>query len=126
MAAICSYSTIAGAQVSLPGALDSSACPNARSIAVTRVDSMPPARTALPRADVVVLAFIQAAEVRFSAQPRISVRVCGDLDSARIVARRNLPDPIVVGETYRDVLIAVELLGHLKVADSSAARRPPP
>ena len=52
--------------------------------------------------------------MRFASQPRIRVRLCGGvLDSVRIVERRNLPDPVQPGVTYRDVYIAVEILGHL-------------
>jgi hypothetical protein len=52
--------------------------------------------------------------VRFASQPQISVRLCGALtDSVRIIERRNLPDPVQPGVTYRDVYIAVEILGHL-------------
>ena len=34
-------------------------------------------------------------------------------DSVHVVERRNLPDPVQPGSTYRDVFIAVEILGHL-------------
>jgi hypothetical protein len=64
-------------------------------------------------ADVVLLASVSAREVRFQSQPRISVRLCGGLDSVRVVERRNLPERIVPGVTYRDVYVAVEILGHV-------------
>jgi hypothetical protein len=64
-------------------------------------------------ADVVLLASVSAREVRFQSQPRISVRLCGGLDSVRVVERRNLPQRIVPGVTYRDVYVAVEILGHV-------------
>lgn len=99
---------------------------------------------------VILRAAASAREVRFAAQPRISVRLCGGtMDSVRVLERRNLPDPVQPGVTYRDVFIAVEILGHLnaqclaaritgtdrrpadcaflQVRDSAAgARRPPP
>jgi hypothetical protein len=64
-------------------------------------------------ADVVLMASVSAREVRFQSQPRISVRLCGGLDSVRVVERRNLPERIVPGVTYRDVYVAVEILGHV-------------
>jgi hypothetical protein len=103
----------------------SAACRGAHYVTATRVDSVAQPRTAARRPDIRLIAVLQADEVRFSAQPHIAVRVCGDLDSARIIARRNLPDRVVVGETYRDVYIAVELLGRVKTIDSTSARRTP-
>jgi hypothetical protein len=101
---------------------------------------------------IILRASASAREVRFASQPRIQVRLCGGvLDSVRVLERRNLPDPVQPGVTYRDVYIAVEILGHLnaeclagritgqsstsqrgacagiQVRDTSgAARRPPP
>jgi hypothetical protein len=123
--AVCALSLPAAAQDSTRVA-GSDACPNARYVTATRVDSSAPATPDSRRPDIVILASVTADEVRFSAQPRIRVRVCGDLDSARIVARRNLPDPVIVGETYRNVYIAVELLGHLAVTDSTRSLQLPP
>jgi len=63
---------------------------------------------------IVLLATARAREVRFAKQPRILVRLCGAVtDSVRVVERRNLPDPVQPGATYRDVYIAVEIMGHL-------------
>jgi hypothetical protein len=63
---------------------------------------------------IVLRASASAREVRFAAQPRIQVRLCGGvLDSVRVLERRNLPDPVQTGVTYRDVFVAVEILGHL-------------
>jgi hypothetical protein len=63
---------------------------------------------------IILRASASAREVRFAAQPRIRVRLCGAvLDSVRILERRNLPDPVQPGVTYRDVFVAVEILGHL-------------
>jgi hypothetical protein len=64
-------------------------------------------------ADVILLASVSAREVRFQSQPQISVRLCGGFDSVRVVERRNLPRRVVPGVTYRDVYIAVEILGHI-------------
>ena len=69
-----------------------------------------PTRTAA----IILRASASAREVRFASQPRIQVRLCGGvLDSVRVLERRNLPDPVQPGATYRDVFIAVEILGHL-------------
>jgi hypothetical protein len=65
-------------------------------------------------AAIVLYAAASAREVRFASQPQIRVRLCGAItDSVRIIERRNLPDPVQPGVTYRDVYIAVEILGHL-------------
>lgn len=71
---------------------------------------------------IILRASASAREVRFASQPRISVRLCGGvLDSVRVLERRNLPDPVQPGVTYRDVYIAVEILGHLN-AECLASR----
>lgn len=62
---------------------------------------------------IVLLASVSARELRFQSQPRVSVRLCGGFDSVRVVERRNLPERVVPGVTYRDVYVAVEILGHL-------------
>lgn len=63
---------------------------------------------------VVLFASASAREVRFATQPRILVRLCGAVtDSVHVVERRNLPDPVQPGVTYKDVYIAVEIMGHL-------------
>jgi hypothetical protein len=64
--------------------------------------------------DIILRASVSAREVRFATQPQISIRLCGGtLDSVRVVERRNLPTPVVAGTTYRDVYVAIEILGHL-------------
>lgn len=65
--------------------------------------------------DVLLFASFSARTVQFRTQPRVRVRFCWGTggDSLRVVERRNLPSPVVVGVTYRDVYVAVELLGHL-------------
>lgn len=65
------------------------------------------------RAAVVVFAAASAREVTFAKAPEIRVRLCGGLDSLRVVERRNLPNPVVVGRTYRDVYVAVEIFGRI-------------
>ena len=62
-----------------------------------------------------ILAQVSADEVRFASSPTICVRLRGDarLDSVHVVARRNLTSPVVAGTTYRNVFVAVEILGHL-------------
>ena len=69
-----------------------------------------------------LFAAVQAAEVRFDKQPTICVTLRGDvrLDSVRVVGRRNLSSPVVRGTTYRDVYVAVEILGHLNAECISA------
>jgi hypothetical protein len=69
------------------------------------------ARTGAP--DIILLAQVQADEVRFASQPRVRVRLCWGGDTLRVVQRENLPSPVVAGTTYRNVYVAVELLGRL-------------
>lgn len=65
---------------------------------------------------IMLLASASAQEVRFARQPRIRVRLCGAVDSVRVLERRNLPQPVVAGRTYRDVYVAVEILGRINAA----------
>src|SRR5687768_2870662 len=69
------------------------------------------ARTGAP--DIILLASIQADEVRFATQPQVRVRFCWAGDTLTVVRRDNLPRPVVAGTTYRNVFVAVELLGRL-------------
>lgn len=69
------------------------------------------ARTGAP--DILLLAQVQANEVRFASQPRVRVRLCWGGDTLRVVQRENIPSPIVAGTTYRNVYVAVELLARL-------------
>jgi hypothetical protein len=64
-------------------------------------------------ADVLLLVGIHADEVRFASQPHVRVRLCWGGDTVRVVQRDNLPSPIVPGTTYRNVYIAIELLGRV-------------
>lgn len=74
-----------------------------------------PSDTGAPRrVDVRLLASVSAREIRFAAQPRVVIRMCGGvLDSVHVLERRNLPSPVVAGTTYRNVYVAIEILGHL-------------
>jgi hypothetical protein len=70
---------------------------------------------------IVIRAEVSAREVRFAKQPEIRVILAnGTVDSVRVVERRNLPDPVSPGVTYRDVFIAVEILGRLNAECLSA------
>ena len=62
---------------------------------------------------MLLLVGVHADEVRFASQPRVRVRLCWGGDTVRVVQRDNLPSPIVPGTTYRNVYIAVELLGRI-------------
>jgi hypothetical protein len=69
------------------------------------------------RPTIALLVSASAREIRFASQPNIVVRRCGGAgDSVRVLERRNLPERIEPGVTYRDVYIAVEILGHLNAA----------
>lgn len=111
-----------------PAARDSATSAVARDNA-PRIDSVARAGSFVtsPRSEganptIVVLAAAQVREVRFAKQPQVLVRLCGAAsDSVRVIERRNLPDPIQPGTTYRDVYIAVEIIGKLN-ADCIARR----
>src|SRR5687767_4924936 len=78
-------------------------------------------------ADILLLASVQANEVRFATQPRVRVRLCWAGDTLTVVRRDNLPTPVVAGTTYRNVFVAVELLGRLNAGcllDRLATRAP--
>lgn len=64
-------------------------------------------------ADVMLLVGVHADEVKFAAQPHLRARLCWGGDTLRVVQRDNLPSPIVPGTTYRNVYIAVELIGRV-------------
>ena len=83
----------------------------ARSRGDTVTASAGGARTGAP--DIILLASIQADEIRFATQPRVRVRFCWAGDTLTVVRRDNLPRPVVAGTTYRNVFVAVELLGRL-------------
>jgi len=64
-------------------------------------------------ADVMLLVGVHADEVRFAAQPHLRVRLCWGGDTLRVVQRDNLPSPIVPGTTYKNVYIALEIIGRV-------------
>ena len=64
-------------------------------------------------ADVLLLVGVHADEVRFASQPHVRARLCWGGDTLRVVQRDNLPSPVVPGTTYRNVYIAVELVGRI-------------
>jgi hypothetical protein len=70
------------------------------------------------RADVVIRASVSARELRFHSHPRATLRLrgCSGLDTLRVLERRNLPERVEPGVTYRDVYVSVEILGHLQAA----------
>lgn len=139
------------------GCLPTSVAARAQSPDSVRTDTarrVAPPGTPLAGADhgtVVLFASASAREVQFRSQPRIVVRLCGAVtDSVHVIERRNLPERVQPGVTYRDVYIAVEIIGHLNaeclgqrigtsttpaasrdcayvtVRDSTNARRSPP
>lgn len=63
--------------------------------------------------DVILLLGVHADSVRFASQPHVRVRLCWGGDTVRVVQRDNLPSPIVAGTTYRNVYIALELIGRV-------------
>lgn len=78
-------------------------------------------RDSSARAAIVIQAEVSAREVRFASQPTIKVTLAyGTVDSVRVIERHNLPDPVQPGVTYRDVRVAVEILGHINAQCLSA------
>ena len=69
------------------------------------------ARTGNPTVHLIV--GVHADEVRFAKQPNVRVRLCFGGDTLRVLQRQNLPSPVVAGTTYRNVYVAVELIGRL-------------
>jgi len=82
-------------------------------------------------ADVVIVASVSMQELRFDRDPNARLRVlgCGEGEGLRVLERRNLPERIQPGVTYRDVFVSVRILGTLNAAciaalagDSAASR----
>lgn len=73
--------------------------------------------TAERKPDLVIRASARADEVRFRSEPRIDVQLtgCSVLDTVRVIERRNLPEPVQPNVPYRDVFVAIEILGYLDV-----------
>ena len=67
------------------------------------VDSARPDSAA--RADVAIVASASIQELRFAREPNARLRVlgCGEGEGLRVVERRNLPERVQPGVTYRDV-----------------------
>lgn len=88
---------------------------------VVPASALAQARDTMPGTAIVIQAEVSAREVRFSKQPTITVKLAhGTVDSVRVIERHNLPDPVQPGVTYRDVRIAVEILGHINAQCLSA------
>lgn len=64
-------------------------------------------------ADIMLLIGVHADQVTFASQPHVRVRLCFGGDTIRVVQRDNLPSPVVAGTTYRNVYVAVELIGRV-------------
>ena len=71
------------------------------------------ADTAKP--DIVLMARVQAGELRFDSQPASSLRVsgCPALDTTYRALRTNLPKPVQPGVTYRNVGIDFRMTARL-------------
>jgi hypothetical protein len=99
------------------GLTDSSSAPvrNADTTTRSRSDtaSFGVGRGRTGAADIILRVGVHADEVRFAKQPNVRVRLCWGGDTLRVVQRENLPSPIVAGTTYRNVYVAVELVGRL-------------
>jgi hypothetical protein len=68
-------------------------------------------------AAVVIRASVAIDEVTFRTRPQAGARVNGCAGPAvRVLERRNLPERVEAGATYRDVFIAVEIVGRLEAA----------
>jgi hypothetical protein len=65
------------------------------------------------QADIILWVGVHADQVRFAKQPQTRVRLCWGGDTLRIVQRENIPSPVVAGTTYRNVYVAVELIGRV-------------
>lgn len=76
-----------------------------------------------PAADVRISASVRARELRFEGEPQVEVRIIGcELpDSLVRVQRRNLPERIEPGVTYRDVEVGVEIRAGLSAECLEAA-----
>jgi hypothetical protein len=88
--------------------------PNVGDSTAARRTATPTLRDSAPAA-IRLLATVSADEVRFVGSPKVCVQLTGDaqLDSAHVLARRNLSSPVVSGTTYRNVYIAVEVVGRI-------------
>jgi hypothetical protein len=115
---LVSLTTTGTAQVT-PAGTTPSACvavtgPDVADSTAPRPTPAPALRDSAPAA-IRLLATVTASEVRFVGSPKVCVQLTGDarLDSAHVLARRNLSSPVVSGTTYRNVYIAVEVVGRI-------------
>ena len=85
-----------------PGQQQTRPCPAPRSLGVP-TDSIKP--------DIVVIARVEAAELKFNAQPQTSLQLfgCPQIDTSLVVLRTNLPKPVAPGVTYRNVVVDFRL-----------------
>lgn len=95
---VCALPAIAGAQAAAPSCTGSAPADSAN-------------------ATVKILAWVSADEVTFRARPQVSARVGNCAGPAvRVLERRNLPERVEAGATYRDVYIAVEIVGRVEAS----------
>jgi len=89
----------------------SSPCPLAAAADAARPDST-------ARADVMIIASVSMDELRFNSEPKARLRVlgCGEREGLRVLERRNLPERVQPGVTYRDVYVSVQIMGALNAA----------
>jgi hypothetical protein len=129
MRAIPLITTCAAAMLLLPGRAAGQS-PAAPTCPASAADSTQRG-AAGARADVVILASVTIDELRFDREPQGRLRVpgCPEGEGLRVLERRNLPDRVQPGVTYRDVRISVQILGALNAAciaalagDTTAAR----
>ena len=98
----------------VPLVLSSIAPSAARGQGVACADS---ARGDTAGAVAVIRASVRMNEVTFRTEPRASARLIGCAGPpVRVLERRNLPERVEPGATYRDVYVAVEIVGRLEAA----------
>jgi hypothetical protein len=129
MRAISLITACAAAMLLLPGRAASQS-PAAPTCPAAAADSAQRG-AAGAQADVVILASVTIDELRFEREPhgRLRVAGCPEGEGLRVLERRNLPDRVQPGVTYRDVRVSVQILGALNAAciaalagDTAAAR----
>ncbi len=107
---------LAAATAALSAATPARAQQAAPSICVSG-DSARADTPAAGRADVVIRAGVSIRELRFETRPQAGAAVLGcppGTPVVRVVERRNLPERVEPGVTYRDVYVAVEIVGRLE------------
>lgn len=116
----------------VPGRAAGQSSPAAPTCPAAAADSARPGGAgAGAQADVVILASVTIDELRFDREPhgRLRVAGCPEGEGLRVLERRNLPERVQPGVTYRDVHVSVQILGALNAAciaalagDTAAAR----